>query len=295
MSINRGRTTTTEGAHASLVRILSILLFLSWWRALKRRFNHPETVWIPLEARHLNRFKNSFKETCKYVFSYILDDRIIYSWGFNVLNIRFNFAAFDVLIKNLESYRPQIPSVASEPSFTCRELSNEPKKHLKGMRNEGDMVIWRWIIRRRKKKFVFFLHVGTPSPLFWGPGQPPPLVGCLPPCFSLLPLSPPLSLSPPTCNVGERKMNPPPPPPENFSHVRPEGGGGGGRSRSIKKDRSQPITINHGWSWPIDGDRSTEIDWWWLIEIDRDRSDQNFIFEKFQKILEKSRKIEKLI
>ena len=28
MSINRGRTTTTEGAHASLVRILYILLFL---------------------------------------------------------------------------------------------------------------------------------------------------------------------------------------------------------------------------------------------------------------------------
>ena len=29
MSINRGRTTTTEGAHASLVKILSFLLFLS--------------------------------------------------------------------------------------------------------------------------------------------------------------------------------------------------------------------------------------------------------------------------
>ena len=29
MSINRGRTTTTEGAHASLVGILSILLFFS--------------------------------------------------------------------------------------------------------------------------------------------------------------------------------------------------------------------------------------------------------------------------
>ena len=27
MSINRGRTTRTQGAHASLVRILSILLF----------------------------------------------------------------------------------------------------------------------------------------------------------------------------------------------------------------------------------------------------------------------------
>ena len=30
MSINRGRTTTTEGAHARLVGILSFLLFLSW-------------------------------------------------------------------------------------------------------------------------------------------------------------------------------------------------------------------------------------------------------------------------
>ena len=30
MSINRGRTTTTEGAHASFVRTLSFLLFLSW-------------------------------------------------------------------------------------------------------------------------------------------------------------------------------------------------------------------------------------------------------------------------
>ena len=90
MSINKGRTTTTEGAHATLVGILSFLLFLSWWRALKRRSNHPETVWIPLEARHLNSFKNSFKETCKYVFSYILDDRIICSWWLGILNVRFN-------------------------------------------------------------------------------------------------------------------------------------------------------------------------------------------------------------
>ena len=86
MSINRGRTTTTEGVHASLVGILSFLLFLSWLRGLKRRSNHPETVWIPLEARHLNSFKNSFKETCKYVFSYILDDRIICSWCDNMLH-----------------------------------------------------------------------------------------------------------------------------------------------------------------------------------------------------------------
>ena len=30
MSINRGRITTTQGAHISLIRILSIILFLSW-------------------------------------------------------------------------------------------------------------------------------------------------------------------------------------------------------------------------------------------------------------------------
>ena len=87
MSINRWRTTTIEGAHASLARILSFFLFLSWCRGLKRRSNHPEIVWIPLEARHLNSFKNSFKETYKYVFSYILDDMIICSLCLNVLNI----------------------------------------------------------------------------------------------------------------------------------------------------------------------------------------------------------------
>ena len=62
MSINRGRMTTPQGSHASLVGILSFLLFLSWRRALKRRSNHPETVRISLEARHLNSFNNSFME-----------------------------------------------------------------------------------------------------------------------------------------------------------------------------------------------------------------------------------------
>ena len=84
MSINRVRTTTTQGSHESLVRIL---LFLSWQKDLKRRFNHREIVWILLEARHLNSFKNSFKGSFKYVFSYILDDRMIYYWCLNVLNI----------------------------------------------------------------------------------------------------------------------------------------------------------------------------------------------------------------
>ena len=38
--------TTTQGTHTSLVEILSFLLFLSWWRALKRRSNHPKIVKI---------------------------------------------------------------------------------------------------------------------------------------------------------------------------------------------------------------------------------------------------------
>ena len=104
--------TTTQGAHASLVGILSFLLFLSWWRVLKRRSNHPETVWIPLEARHLNSFKNSFKETCKYVFPYILDDRIICSWWLGVLNIWFNefrcIWCFDQNFRKLSTSNPII-------------------------------------------------------------------------------------------------------------------------------------------------------------------------------------------
>ena len=61
--INRERTNTTQGALASLVGILFFLLFLSWSRALKGRSNHTKIVRIPLQARHLNSFKNSFKET----------------------------------------------------------------------------------------------------------------------------------------------------------------------------------------------------------------------------------------
>ena len=38
MSINRRRMTATHGAHTSLVRIISFLLFLYWWKALKRRW-----------------------------------------------------------------------------------------------------------------------------------------------------------------------------------------------------------------------------------------------------------------
>ena len=35
MSINKGRTTTTEGSHASFAGILSILLFLSWVKSFE--------------------------------------------------------------------------------------------------------------------------------------------------------------------------------------------------------------------------------------------------------------------
>ena len=44
ISINRGRTTTTQGAHESLVRILSFLLFFSWERALKKISKNLEIV-----------------------------------------------------------------------------------------------------------------------------------------------------------------------------------------------------------------------------------------------------------
>ena len=72
-------------------------------------------MWIPLEARYLNSFKKSFKETL-YVFSFILDDRIICSWWLGVLNIRFNvfFVSIDVLIKILKVYRHQNPSDSIE-------------------------------------------------------------------------------------------------------------------------------------------------------------------------------------
>ena len=121
MSINREMTTTTEGTHASLVGILSILLFLSWWRALKRRSNHPETVWILLEARHLNSFKNSFKETCKYVFSFIIDDRIICSWWLGILNVWFNIFLLHLMFWS--KFWKVIDLRSHHPSLTIRRVS----------------------------------------------------------------------------------------------------------------------------------------------------------------------------
>ena len=54
------------------------------------RSNHPTIMWISLEARYLNNIKNLSSEPCKYVFSYILDDRIIGSWCLDILNTQFN-------------------------------------------------------------------------------------------------------------------------------------------------------------------------------------------------------------
>ena len=47
-------TTSWSRFVISLIIIFSFLLFLSRRRALKRRSNHPEILWIPLEARRLN-------------------------------------------------------------------------------------------------------------------------------------------------------------------------------------------------------------------------------------------------
>ena len=41
-------------------------------------------VWILLEARLLNSFKNFLSKPYKYVFLYILDDKILGSWCLNV-------------------------------------------------------------------------------------------------------------------------------------------------------------------------------------------------------------------
>ena len=180
ISINRWRTTTTEGTHASLVGILSILLHLSWWRALKRRSNHPETVGIPLEARHLNSFKKSLKETCKYVFSFIIDDRIICSWWLGILNVRFNIFSLHLMfwskfwkVINLRSHQCIRARLYLSRAF------QRAWKRSKRMKNEGDMAISRWIIRRRRKKAFFDMGPTSPSIFLgarWGPVNPPPPV-----------------------------------------------------------------------------------------------------------------------
>ena len=44
MSMNKGKMITTQGAHASLVRILSFIIFLSQRRDFKRRSNDSTIV-----------------------------------------------------------------------------------------------------------------------------------------------------------------------------------------------------------------------------------------------------------
>ena len=61
MSVIKERMTPDQGTHESLIVILSFIVFLSLKRALKWRFNCLMIVRIPLEARHLNNFENSFK------------------------------------------------------------------------------------------------------------------------------------------------------------------------------------------------------------------------------------------
>ena len=41
------------------------------------------TIWILLEARHLNILKTPSEDPCKYKFYSILDDKIVYSQYFN--------------------------------------------------------------------------------------------------------------------------------------------------------------------------------------------------------------------
>ena len=61
MSINRGRMITTQGAHASLLRIIPFHSILV--KSLEDESQPPKIMWISLEARHLNSFKNPFNGT----------------------------------------------------------------------------------------------------------------------------------------------------------------------------------------------------------------------------------------
>ena len=63
MSINMGRMTKTQGAHTSLVGILFFSSLSLSVKSFEEEIQPLKTVWIPLEARNLNSFKNSFKGT----------------------------------------------------------------------------------------------------------------------------------------------------------------------------------------------------------------------------------------
>ena len=56
-SINKGRMTTTYGVYASLDANSPFSSHYFLVNNLKRRSKCLENVWIPLEARHLNNFK----------------------------------------------------------------------------------------------------------------------------------------------------------------------------------------------------------------------------------------------
>ena len=92
-----------SSARVSLVRILSFLLFLSWWRALKRRSNDLEIMWILLEARHLNSFKNSFKGTCMFSHTYFMIGSSVLGASMFWTSDSIYYVAFNVLIKISES------------------------------------------------------------------------------------------------------------------------------------------------------------------------------------------------
>ena len=53
--------------------------------SFEEEINHLEIVWILLEARNLNSFNNSLGESCKYIFSYILDDKLLVPQYFEYL------------------------------------------------------------------------------------------------------------------------------------------------------------------------------------------------------------------
>ena len=107
-------------------------------------------MWRSLEARHLNSFENleSFKGTYDYVFSYILDDMIIYYWFLNILNIRFNLfcsiRCFDQNFKNFINLKTLQLHVEREKKVMRdnggdtsipREASKEATKHYNLRRN----------------------------------------------------------------------------------------------------------------------------------------------------------------
>ena len=59
MSINRERNDHNSRCPYKTCENSLLFYLLLLVKALKRRSNHPEIVWIPLEATHLNIFKET--------------------------------------------------------------------------------------------------------------------------------------------------------------------------------------------------------------------------------------------